>query len=80
MSTTLGCPVFRRFSDASAARGARARREVSAGREAESVLVGGVAFRRIGNEGLKGKKDVRRYPPTLHSWSRFRGGVFREEV
>jgi hypothetical protein len=31
--------------------------------------VGGVASRRIGDEGMKGERDVKRCPPTLHSWA-----------
>jgi hypothetical protein len=37
-------------------------------RERELFPSGGVAFRRIGDEGLKGESDVRRCPPTLHTW------------
>jgi hypothetical protein len=32
---------------------------------------GGVTIRRIGDEGSNGERDVRRCPPTLHSWAHY---------
>jgi hypothetical protein len=62
--------------DARARNASGARRERGAGRVGELI-----PRRRIRDEGLKGERDAKRCPPTLHGWapSRQDGGL-QEEV
>jgi hypothetical protein len=64
---SAGCKAWRKSWDA----GGETRRGTRTWRRTQRMWesrfpVGGVAFRRIGDEGLKGERDVKRCRPTLH--------------